>query len=71
MISHFDEGPDGKLQAVLPGAERVSLAAMAKRRANAPLRPAKPQKPCDVGLFSDEADQLDLVEMFQDGEEEP
>lgn len=23
------------------------------RRANAPLRPAKPQTPCDDGLFSD------------------
>ena len=29
------------------------------------LAPA-PQKPCDHGLFSDDADQLDLVEMFQD-----
>lgn len=26
----------------------------------------KPQKPCDHGLFSDEASQLDLVEMLQD-----
>jgi hypothetical protein len=30
------------------------------------LQPTKPQLPCDIGLFSDEADQLDLVEMFQD-----
>lgn len=30
------------------------------------LKPAKPQKPCDVGLFSDDAAQLDLVEMLQE-----
>jgi hypothetical protein len=29
------------------------------------LAPA-PQRPCDHGLFSDEANQLDLVEMLQD-----
>lgn len=37
-----------------------------RQKAAAPIKPAKPQKPCDVGLFSDEADQLDLCEMFQD-----
>ena len=63
-------GADGKPQMVLPGAERISLADVAKRRANAPLVPKAPQKPCDVGLFSDEADQLDLVEMFQDAVDE-
>jgi hypothetical protein len=36
---------------------------LAKRRALAPLKPAKPQQPCDHGLFSDDMDQ---VEMFQD-----
>ena len=30
------------------------------------LRPRKPQAPLDFGLFSDEADQLDLCEMFQE-----
>lgn len=39
---------------------------LAKAKALAPMRPAKPQKPCDVGLFSDEADQMDLIEMFMD-----
>jgi hypothetical protein len=65
-ISHFDAadiGADGKPQLVLPGAERRSVAQI---KSNAPLKPAKPQKPCDHGLFSDEADQLDLVEMFMD-----
>ena len=32
-----------------------------KLKAAAPMRPRKDQKPCDVGLFSDDADQLDLV----------
>lgn len=41
-------------------------AALARLKAAAPLRPSKPQKPCDVGLFSDEADQMDLIEMFMD-----
>lgn len=40
-------------------------AGLAKRLAAAPMRPRKPQSPCDVGLFSDEADQIDLVEMCQ------
>lgn len=35
-------------------------------KATAPLLPMKEQKPCDVGLFSDEANQLDLIEMFMD-----
>lgn len=43
----------------------------ARRHAAAPLRPSVPQKPCDMGLFSDEATQIDLVEMLQDhGDEE-
>jgi len=33
------------------------------RLAMAPMKPAKPQLPCDVGLFSDNANQLDLVEL--------
>jgi hypothetical protein len=34
-------------------------------------RPArKPQQPCDIGLFSDEADQLDLVSWFTEQTEE-
>lgn len=35
---------------------------LAERRAGNPLRPDAPQKPCDVGLFSDDAAQLDLVD---------
>lgn len=67
---HFEPGADGKPQAVLPGAERTTSAHIARIRALGPLRPKKPQKPCDVGLFSDDADQLDLVEMFQEPAED-
>jgi hypothetical protein len=67
---HFEPGADGKPQAVLPGAERVTSAHIARNRAAAPMRPKKPQKACDVGLFSDDADQLDLVEMFMDPAED-
>jgi hypothetical protein len=55
----YEPGADGKPQAVLPGAERKSV--MPTRRLA-----RVPQKPSDHGLFSDEADQLDLFEMFQD-----
>jgi hypothetical protein len=41
-------------------------AGLARKLAAAPLKPRKPQAPCDVGLFSDEADQLDLVSLFRD-----
>lgn len=33
-----------------------------KRQAARPLRPSKPQEPCDIGLFGDDAHQLDLVD---------
>ncbi len=58
---HFEPGADGKPQAVLPGAERVSEADIARNRARDCLKSAKPQQPCDHGLFSDEASQLKLV----------
>lgn len=41
------------------------LAGHLQNLANARLIPAKNQLPCDVGLFGDEGDQLDLIEMFQ------
>ncbi len=45
---------------VLPGAERLPVAAQAARRAAAPLTAARAQKPCDIGLFSDDANQTSL-----------
>lgn len=40
-------------------------AGLVKLLAAQPLRPRKAQAPCDVGLFSDEADQLDLASLFR------
>jgi hypothetical protein len=37
---------------------------LAKRLAQAPLQPAKEQKPCDLGLFSDDAKQVDLIDIL-------
>jgi hypothetical protein len=42
------------------------VAGLLRARAAAPIKPRVPQNACDAGLFSDEADQLDLCEMFQD-----
>jgi len=39
---------------------------VAERKWRAGLKPAKPQKACDHGLFSDDAAQLDFVEMFME-----
>ena len=41
-------------------------AGLAKQLAAAPLRPVAPQLPADHGLFGDESNQLDLIEMFMD-----
>lgn len=43
----------------------VDQAEIARRRAAAPLKPAKPQQACDVGLFSDVATQTDLVDLVR------
>ncbi len=39
------------------------LADHAKRQTAAPLRPGTPQKPCDIGLFSDDAAQVDIEDL--------
>src|SRR6185437_16578824 len=49
-------------QHVLPGAEPISGAELAKRRSEQPLKPKAAQKPADEGLFSDESKQADLVD---------
>lgn len=38
---------------------------VAERKWRAGSQARKPQQPCDIGLFGDDAAQLDLVEMFQ------
>lgn len=51
------------LQHVLAGAERIGQGELASRTAQAPLRARAPQAPCDVGLFSDDAQQIDLIDL--------
>jgi hypothetical protein len=47
-------------QTSLPGTS-PDLAGTAQRKADAPLKPKKPQEPCDLGMFSDSPRQLDLM----------
>jgi hypothetical protein len=51
-------------QYVLPGADRASDATMARRAAEKPLQARVPQQPCDHGLFSDHARQLDICDLL-------
>ena len=44
----------------------VDQKTVAERKWQAGIKPGKPQIACDHGLFSDDALQLDLVEMLQD-----
>ena len=41
----------------------ADLTGLARMRAAEPLRACKAQAACDIGLFSDDASQLDLVSM--------
>jgi hypothetical protein len=50
-------------QHVIPGAEKVSDAEVAKQKAREPLKPKAAQKPADEGLFGDGASQTDLVDL--------
>lgn len=66
VAAHFADAPLARpaqaRQATLHGTG-PDVAGMLRRRADAPLRPGKVQSACDVGLFGDEAAQLDLVDM--------
>ena len=46
---------------------KPDLAGALLRKADAPLKPAVPQEPCDVGLFGDDANQTDLIEALRKG----
>jgi len=59
----IERGADNKPQLVMPGAEKASEATMAKRAAAAPLKPKVAQKAADIGLFGDEMNQADLMDM--------
>ena len=56
-------GLEGQLE--LPGAEKITSAEQAQRAANEPLKPTVEQKPMDIGLFGDEAQQTDLLDRIQ------
>jgi hypothetical protein len=49
-------------QHVIPAAEKLSDAEVAKRKARQPLKPQVAQKPADHGLFSDESKQIDFID---------
>jgi hypothetical protein len=52
--------PEGE-QSLVPGVTPISLADRLAWRAAQPLAPAKPQRPCDLGLFDRGArNQLEL-----------
>jgi hypothetical protein len=57
-----EAGADNKPQLVIPGAERASDATMAQRGADTALKPKVAQKE-PGGLFSDERDQGDLLDL--------
>ena len=61
-IRWIDEADTGLALNRLATDERT----IAERQWAAPIRAAKPQQPCDHGMFGDEKDQLDLCEMFQE-----
>lgn len=48
----------------LPGQmELPATDGAARRMVEAAMRPSKPQKPCDHGLFGDSAAQVDLLDL--------
>lgn len=51
--SHFDN------QMAMPGTA-PDIAGLLRIKSAAPIKPAKPQKPCDDGLFSDTANQREM-----------
>jgi hypothetical protein len=51
--------------AALPGMTPLGMKQQAERAAAKPLRPAQPQEPCDVGLFSDDSKQVDLIDLVR------
>lgn len=65
-VSADPVAPDPRAQArhmaELAVSERRNVA-LAKRKAAAPLTPKQAQAACDIGLFSDDAAQSDLVDM--------
>lgn len=44
---------------------KPDVAGMLQRKAELPLKPSKPQEACDIGLFGDEAKQIDLLDLLR------
>ena len=61
QIEAKTEGTGAGKQHVIPGAEKISGAEVAKQQAGQPLKPQVAQKPADHGLFSDESKQIDFI----------
>lgn len=55
---------EDRTQSILPGTE-PDPAGLARKLAAAPLKPRKPQEPCDAGLFSDESRQTDIEDFIR------
>jgi hypothetical protein len=53
-------------QRELPGTA-AAIAVHLQRKTDAPLLAPQPQRPCEIGLFSDDAKQLDLVRLAKAG----
>ena len=66
MISQVAMKKKRQAQVELFGCE-PDLAGALQRKADAPLKPAVPQERCDVGLFSDDTNQTDLIEALRKG----
>lgn len=66
MQSRFNRTPGPRValpgQLELPQTEERP-ADLARLQAAAPMRAKAPQKPCDVGLFGDDAAQIDLEDL--------
>lgn len=52
-------------QTLFPGVQPVTDQDRLKVQADAPLRPSKAQRACDVGLFGDAHKQVDLVDILR------
>lgn len=64
-MTRYEQTPIGE-QGIIPGAEAITPSALARKLASEPLRAKANQLPADVGLFSDDHLQLDLIEQLQD-----
>ena len=59
----MEQTPEGE-QFLVPGVRPVTIRERLEARMSAPLLPAKPQKPLDIGLWDfDRRNQLDLFDL--------